>query len=186
MKIITDLNILRQKSTEVGIGSISRLNVQVVRQLKNTLKRYGGLGLGAIQINVPLRIFIFKDNNGKLIICYNPIIKEMYDEIIFPDEGCLSMPKIRVDTKRFKYCEVEYYDECKQLRRMTLSDLEAIEFQHEVDHLNGMLIIDRQVKNKPIINKDKQVGRNEKCPCGSGKKYKRCCLNKVETEKFSI
>lgn len=186
MKIITDLNILRQKSTEIGLGSIGRLNVQVVRQLKNTLKRYGGLGLSAIQINVPLRVFVFKDNQEKIITCYNPTIKEMYDEIIFPDEGCLSMPKIRVDTKRFKHCEVEYYDEYKQLKKIVLSDLEAIEYEHEIDHLNGMLIIDRQVKNKTVINKNKQVGRNEKCPCGSGKKYKKCCLLKEEAKIFDI
>ena len=185
MKITTDLETLRKKSTEVGIGSISRLNFTLVKQLKNTLKRYGGLGISAIQLGISQRVFIFKNNRNELITCYNPIIKEMYDEFIFPNEGCLSLPKVQVNTKRYKYCEVEYYDEHKQLRRMLLQELEAVEFQHECDHLNGMLIIDRQVKQQPRVNKNK-VGRNDPCPCGSGKKYKKCCLRKAEAERFNI
>jgi peptide deformylase len=186
MKIITDIDILRQKSKDVGVGSIPRLNITLVRNLKNTLKRYGGLGLGAIQIGTPLRAFIITNNAGKIITCYNPVIREVYDEIIFPDEGCLSLPNIRVNTKRYKYCEVEYYDEHKQFKRMVMQDLEAVEFLHEVDHLEGMLIIDRQVKSKPIVRVTSKIGRNDKCPCGSGKKYKKCCLLKQEAEHFNI
>ena len=52
--------------------------------------------------------------------------------------------------------------------------LECICVQHEIDHLNGVVCMDRKV-NTTIV-KDAKVGRNEPCPCGSGKKYKKCCL----------
>ena len=55
--------------------------------------------------------------------------------------------------------------------------LEAICVQHEIDHLNGISCIDKEVKLEPIVM-DKKVGRNDPCPCGSGKKYKKCCLRK--------
>ena len=52
--------------------------------------------------------------------------------------------------------------------------LESICVQHEIDHLNGLTIMDRENKPQPIMSE--KVGRNEPCPCGSGKKYKKCCM----------
>ena len=57
--------------------------------------------------------------------------------------------------------------------------LESVCVQHEIDHLNGVVCMDRKV-NTTIV-KDKKIGRNEPCPCGSGKKYKKCCINKELT-----
>ena len=57
-----------------------------------------------------------------------------------------------------------------------LRTLESVCVQHEIDHLNGVVCMDRKV-NTTIV-KDKKVGRNEPCPCGSGKKYKKCCIGK--------
>ena len=55
--------------------------------------------------------------------------------------------------------------------------LESVCVQHEIDHLNGMRILDRA--QELTIRRDKpKIGRNEKCPCGSGKKYKKCCIGK--------
>ena len=68
-------------------------------------------------------------------------------------------------------CEKEQSDKQDQEQRL----LEAICIQHEIDHLMGNTIHDRENKPKPIVTK-KSIGRNEPCYCGSGKKYKRCCL----------
>jgi preprotein translocase subunit SecA len=54
--------------------------------------------------------------------------------------------------------------------------LESVCVQHEIDHLNGVICMDR--KRDTTIVKDRKVGRNEPCPCGSGKKYKKCCIGK--------
>ena len=55
--------------------------------------------------------------------------------------------------------------------------LESICVQHEIDHLNGATILDREDKSEPIVVKTK-IGRNDPCYCGSEKKYKKCCINK--------
>jgi len=52
--------------------------------------------------------------------------------------------------------------------------LETVCIQHEIDHLNGVTIMDRQVIN--TITAENKIGRNDPCYCGSGKKYKKCCL----------
>ncbi len=52
--------------------------------------------------------------------------------------------------------------------------LEAVCVQHEIDHLMGKTIYDRQVSTTVVV--EKKVGRNEPCPCGSGKKYKKCSI----------
>ena len=58
--------------------------------------------------------------------------------------------------------------------------LESICVQHEIDHLNGLRILDRELKFKPI--RSNKVGRNEPCSCGSSKKYKKCCMGKEINE----
>ena len=57
-----------------------------------------------------------------------------------------------------------------------LRTLEAVCVQHEIDHLNGIVCMDRKVNTTIVV--DKKIGRNEPCPCESGKKYKKCCLRK--------
>ena len=51
----------------------------------------------------------------------------------------------------------------------------AIAIQHEMEHFRGEMILDHDIKIEPIKREDKKVGRNAPCPCGSGKKYKKCC-----------
>ena len=63
-----------------------------------------------------------------------------------------------------------------QVENRDLRTLEAVCVQHEIDHLNGIVCMDRKV-NITIVA-DKKIGRNEPCPCESGKKYKKCCLRK--------
>ncbi|TRZ81795.1 hypothetical protein D4R86_02170 [bacterium] len=56
----------------------------------------------------------------------------------------------------------------------------CIQVQHEIDHFNGIVFRERQSLDvfKPIVNVEAKIGRNDPCPCGSNKKYKKCCLNK--------
>ena len=86
------------------------------------------------------------------------------------EEGCLSIPNKIISTNR--YNEVHVINEIEGYEPIIATNFLAIACQHEIDHLDGILMTDRQTK--PIINKIK-IGPNEKCPCGSGLKYKKCC-----------
>ena len=130
-----------------------------------------GIGLAAPQIGIAKDIAIvrlpkvsFNLVNAKLV--------QGFDPAIFTDEGCLSFPGRSEDTLR--------YQEVHIINGVDPSDFIATGFlavvcQHEMDHLNSTLFMDRKVpKPVPVVKKGK-VGPNEPCPCGSGKKYKKCC-----------
>jgi len=173
-EIITCIPCLRKKSLEINIGSINQLSLTLIEDMKKVLIEHGGLGLSAIQLGYPKRICIMKNNRGELLTIYNPKILDKYDPIIFYDEGCLSLPNIRVNTKRYKYVEVEYTDDNKRKQHILFEKKEAVVFQHEYDHCEGILITDRKQKSIRII----KIGRNELCPyClkeGIRIKYKKC------------
>ena len=176
--IVTDIEKLREKSSEINLGQINHLNSSLVLEMKELLERSNGVGLSAIQVGVAQRLFIMKTNRGEVLTIFNPKIIDKYDEITVPGEGCLSLPGKRVNTRRYKYIEAEW-NENRKIRHGVFLDMEAVIFQHEHNHLSGILMTDRQVQGQ-------KVGRNAPCPCGSGKKYKKCCLGKDETESFSI
>jgi peptide deformylase len=159
--IVTDQKILRKMSTETDWPAI-----EILEKLKKEIP-VDASGLAAIQIGIPARVFItrFKD---ELIEWINPIIEEFSMDKIESEEGCLSIPNKKVFVKRHKEITVSTQASETAKNRYVLLDEEAVIFQHEFDHLNGKLIVDRVAK------------RNEPCPCGklkNGKpiKYKNCC-----------
>ena len=96
--------------------------------------------------------------------------------------GLLNLMNKMITTKRYERIEVEadnvegtmiFGPEKDNQVDNDLLILEAVCVQHEIDHLNGIVCMDRQMVTT-IVN-EKKVNRNEPCPCGSGKKYKRCC-----------
>ena len=178
---------LREVSVEEGNAIATEL-FQILNQ------RGDGIGLAANQVGIDAQVAVV--NVREPLVLINPKIKDQWDEIDYY-EGCLSYPKRGLHTKRYKniiikteqeesewyFSGVETDKEGKGSWEKEQSDkqdqeqrlLEAICIQHEIDHLMGNTIHDRENKPKPIVTK-KSIGRNEPCYCGSGKKYKRCCL----------
>lgn len=103
------------------------------------------VGLAAPQINVNLRMFTM-NVYGTLTVVINPVIKKSRGSKP-SDEGCLSIPGLngRVP-ERFEIIDVEYYDENMNKKRMKLNGFAAVVFQHELDHLNGIMYTDRMTK----------------------------------------
>lgn len=99
-----------------------------------------GIGLAAPQVGLTDRIFVMDVDNKKRVVINPKIVKETGLGGI--EEGCLSFPGIRVKVDRSMFIDVEYYDESGALVKEKLSGLEAICFQHELDHLNGKTFID--------------------------------------------
>ena len=126
-----------------------------------------GVGLAAPQVGINSRIAIVRTKDYSLDLI-NPIIVEKDKGFINFDEGCLSFPGIRVNVKRYK--EIFVKDDLRP-EGFVATGLVAVIIQHEVDHLDNIFIIDR------VVGKNK-IGRNDPCPCGSNKKYKKCCYGR--------
>lgn len=135
----------------------------------------GGIGLAAPQIGIAKNIAIirFANSDAFNVNLINCKITNSYDPTKFLQEGCLSFPGRVEDTIRFQ--EVHITNNLTYPNSFVATGLFAVVCQHEIDHLNSTLFIDRlPPKVEPIINKMK-IGPNDQCACGSGKKYKKCC-----------
>lgn len=162
--IITDLKILRQKSNPTTWQEVNGLDLRE-RLLQATTRAWcRGFGLAAIQIGIPLQYAVYSWC-GRTYELLNPVIVESGFLIPFPMEGCLSIPGRRGDTMRAKEITLE-----SDGKRFCVEGVEAVIIQHEIDHMNGILYLDKLKNPFPTL------GRNDICLCGSGKKYKKCCL----------
>ena len=138
---------LRQAIPEYDIRKLpSPLINKLVKRLKMTMKLHNGLGLSANQCGVFERIFIIGGGEN-VWACINPKIIASSDDIEKDKEGCLSFPGLSVSIDRPKWVEVEYYNENGGQVQMRFDGLTARCFQHELDHMNGVRMID---KVKPL------------------------------------
>jgi len=169
---------------------------KIATELLQTLTKHeSGIGLAANQIGMDKQVAVV--NVREPLILINPEIVEQWDEIPFY-EGCLSFPKRSVHTKRYKYVIIKCDNYESQLyfgpqgesfgvgiwengksEDDDLRLLEAVCVQHEVGHLNGMTIHDREYKPEPIKVK-KGFGRNEKVDITDGKELKTMKYKKAK------
>ena len=138
-----------------------------ILELKSTLEfSSNGVGLAAPQIGIFKRIIAIKPKK-EITIMINPKITDFKDYFISRNEGCLSFPEKRVDTVRHREIEVAWQDESGDLQIERFENFEAVILQHEIDHLDGILMFDRSPPRKYDL-----------CFCGSQKKYKFCCYDR--------
>ena len=172
MIIINNEIALRAKCEDVSLEEaleiIDKLNSELLEA--NRLGR-GGIGLAAPQIGITKNIAIIRlgEVNINLVNCK---IEKSFDAAIFPQEGCLSFPGRSEDTVRYQ--EVFITNNLVYPHSFIATGLIAVICQHEIDHFNNTLFIDRVVPKTSINSKIKQ-GPNDVCLCGSGTKYKKCC-----------
>lgn len=164
--IITDEKELRKNNENTDICEMK----SIISKLETTLKYSSrpGIGLAAPQIGIHKCVAIVRAKNENINLV-NPVILDKENGFIFFNEGCLSLPGINFNTRRFN--EIFVKDDLHPAGFVAIG-LVAVAIQHEIDHLNGILITDRALgKNK--------IGRNDPCFCGkkiNGKpiKYKKC------------
>lgn len=146
--------VLREKSKEVAFD---KKTAELVETLKNSLVddqgKLIGVGISAVQIGIPKRVFVVYSNNSKKILTFiNPKItwysKRLTDG--FPGknkyEGCLSLPNKWAIVKRPKEIKISYLTENGQEITRKFSGTLATIIQHEYDHLEGVLFIDRALQ----------------------------------------
>jgi peptide deformylase len=135
--------VLREISKPVG--KISTEVKDLVADLKATLNDANGLGLSAVQIGVPLRVFIIElsavDITAETMVFINPEITDTSAQIEF-EEGCLSFPGIFQRLTRPERVEVKALDENGKEFVLQFEGLAARAVLHENDHLDGVLFID--------------------------------------------
>ncbi len=127
-----------------------------------------GIGLSANQIGIPFKVFSMMVNNKDVICCFNPkIIKESDEQVIF-SEGCLSFPQLFLKIKRPKEVWVKYQNADGDKIEAHFDGLAARIFQHEMDHMNGTIFLDRiskvflrsaRRKQKTLLKKERKNGR---------------------------
>ena len=169
-----DNPLIHKKLKEVSVEEGETIAGKLFQVLN---KRKDGIGLAANQVGIDAQVAVV--NVKEPIVLINPKIVSKEEEIRY-HEGCLSFPKKGVNTKRYKIVEIETDNYESNLTfgagNTDLDLLESVCVQHEIDHLNGVVCMDRKIDT--TYRAEKKPGRNEPCYCGSGRKYKKCCLRK--------
>lgn len=144
--------LLRKKSIAVGDELHSPEFQQAIDTMIETMRFKNGVGIAAPQVGIAKRVFFMENvanprypdkNPFPLYIAINPAIEILDNTLIDSWEGCLSIPNIRGKLKRYKSVILKATDRDGNFFQETLEDFAAIVVQHELDHLNGILLIDR-------------------------------------------
>lgn len=138
--------------------------------MNEVMIRSNGIGLAAIQVAHPKRVLLINipDENDKqssdgLIEMINPVLTKKVGETIY-QEGCLSVPTFYEDIKRFETVSVSYQDRDGNTKQVEADGLFSIAIQHELDHLDGILFIDKltYAKRKKFEKEYKRMLKEKK------------------------
>ena len=123
------------------IMKVTKDILRLIKDMEKTVKDAQGLGLAAPQVDVSVRLCLAKINR-KMIPLINPTITWRSEKTEVAEEGCLSLPDTGVDVERSTDVVVSYLDHKGREQERKLSGLDARVVQHEIDHLDGVLIVD--------------------------------------------
>ena len=143
-----------------------------VRRMGRLMDDALGIGLAATQLGVMHRVLVYRvEPEGPLGVLVNPVIEWTGDELETMEEGCLSLPGVGVDVERPVHVRVSAQDERGGALLVEASGLEARVIQHEIDHLDGVLILDRtsreQRKQAMRALREAAAGRSSEPPAVS-------------------
>lgn len=133
--------VLKGRAREIDPGADSGLR-ELVRAMAETMYAESGIGLAAPQVGVDKRVIVF-DVDDRLAALCNPVITEFGDEKVVDEEGCLSVPGVNVPVERSRRIVCEGLTVEGRPITLDAEDLLARVLQHEIDHLDGVLILDR-------------------------------------------
>ena len=162
--IITVPNELLKKTSD-PIEKVGDNEKKLVKDLFETMYNSNGIGLAAVQVGILKRILVIdvstKEEKKNPMCFINPVIKKLSDEKSVYEEGCLSIPDTFIEIERPKICDVEYINLEGKLKYIKCDGLLSTCLQHEINHLDGKLIIDNLSKLKrdiiiKKISKDKK------------------------------
>ena len=146
--------VLRERAREVTPDELRSPELQrLIDDMIETKRHANGAGLAANQVGETLRIAVVEVEEGNprypykppipLTVIVNPVIEPLDEELAWINEGCLSVPDLRGEVPRHVNVRVRYLDRYGAEREDVRRGLTAGTFQHEVDHLDGVLFVDR-------------------------------------------
>ncbi len=149
----------------------------LIDQLIGTAEQTNGVGIAAPQVGVPLRLFIVASRpnwrypHAPLMAptaMVNPRMVAHSEEQVSGWEGCLSVPDQRGQVQRYREIEVEYRDRAGNLQRRVLTDFVARIWQHEADHLEGTIFVDRVTDPQALISEADYFAQLTTAPANPG------------------
>lgn len=174
IKILDEKNkLLKKRSKEVSFpldekdknlidDALEYLKLSQIPEYSEKYNLRPGMGLAFPQMGILKRIFVICDevDEGKFenYCLINPRIISHSEELIYVEEGegCLSVNReVEGIVPRYARCKIEAYDENGELKTYRVREDLSVAFQHEIDHLNGILFVDKIDKKDPFKNKEK-------------------------------
>ena len=140
---------------------------KLANDLFETMYKSKGIGLAAVQVGILKRILVIdissKEEEKNPMCFINPVIKNLSQDTSIYEEGCLSIPDTFVEIERPKICTVEYIDLKGKIKNLDCDGLLSTCLQHEINHLDGKLILDylSKLKRDMII---KKISKNKNSP----------------------
>lgn len=154
------------KSPTRDVDNIDGKLQGLIDNMGTTMYQAPGIGLAAIQVGIDKSLLVYDiapNEEGRMLnVLINPKIIAKEGEVLSEDEGCLSVPDLRADVKRAARILVEAVDRDGNPLRIEAEGMLAIVLQHEIDHLNGTLIVDhisalkRQMYTRRMLKRLKQ------------------------------
>ena len=141
-------NVLRTPPPEFDFENPPEDPIEIAKNMAEAMDKFGGLGLSCNQVGLPYRMFVMRtmhegDKESKVIPYYNPKLTRVSQETDLMKEGCLSFPDLFLMIKRSKTIEFTYQDETGEEKSAMLEGIGARCVQHEIDHLNGIIFLQR-------------------------------------------
>jgi peptide deformylase len=161
--------LLRRKS-----AAVERVDAELkalADDMVETMYAAPGVGLAAVQVGVPRRLIVVdatakEEDEPRPLVLINPEIVELGTETRIYEEGCLSIPDVRLEIERPASVRIRYLDREGLRQELAADGLLATAIQHEIDHLNGKLIIDflSRLKRDIIVRKFRKQAKSAKVP----------------------
>ena len=164
-EIITVPNEILKKISK-PIEKVGEGEKKLIKDLFETMYSAKGIGLAAVQVGILKRVLVVdvssKDEKKKPMCFINPTIRKLSDEMAVYEEGCLSIPDTFIEIQRPKICEIEYVDIDGKTQIKKFDGLLSTCVQHEINHLDGKLIIDylSKLKRDIVIKKISKIKKN--------------------------
>ena len=133
--------------------------MELAQELIEFMYENNGLGLAANQVGLPYRVFVMRGNSDTGdIVCFNPRVVDVGEKEALMEEGCLSYPGLLVKIKRPQSIKVRFQLPDGDTTTQTFAGLSSRVFQHELDHLNGVVHVDRASR----FHKDQALRKQKK------------------------